>query len=79
MHKHMFLLSILSILFLLTLLFYSFGSSSKKQMSIDLPRQRRHDLFKIKFEENNDDEPIIFSKYEYLNKTKKVKLFKFYL
>jgi hypothetical protein len=56
---------------ILILLFYSFGNSEKAERI-----RRFHDrhLKRVQFIDN-DEQPIIFSKFEYLNQTRKVILF----
>jgi hypothetical protein len=75
----MFLLSIVSITFLLILFFYSFDTSSKISIPIN---SHQLDMMKPFLTESNllqnDTRMYIFSKYEYLNITRKVKLFGFY-
>ncbi|CAF3985538.1 unnamed protein product [Rotaria sp. Silwood2] len=67
----MFLLSILSIALLILLFFYSFDISSKTSAFIDFHKQ---DVIKINLESSsipNVVEAYIFSKFEYLNQTRK--------
>jgi len=70
MQRQMFLLLVLSITFLLFLFFYLFDTS-QTPVIIDVMKPN---LIESKLVQNNT-EPIIFSKSEYLNKTRKVKLF----
>jgi hypothetical protein len=74
MRRQMFLLSVLSITFLLFLFFYLFGTSPKQPINFYPPDIIRPNLTESKLVQN-DTEPIIFSKSEYLNRTRKVKLF----
>ncbi len=76
MNRRIFLLSILSISFFLFLFFYSFESSTITSKTINFHRQDiiKPNLTETKLVQNNT-EPYIFSKNEYFNKTRKVKLF----
>lgn len=78
MHRKIYFLSIFSISFLLIILFYSFGiiSTTKRKISIDYSHQQyqksqEQTLFEKKLEQNND-EVVIFSKFQFLNITRKV-------
>ncbi len=70
-NRHMLLLSLLSISFLLLMFFYSFDASSKTSTAVDSPQQKLRNSILAQ----NGTEPIIFSKYKYLKKTRKVNLF----
>jgi hypothetical protein len=65
----MLLLSYLAISLILLLFFYSFDSRAKEQRPI---RFHRQPILKGKFFEN-DEEPIVFSKFKFLNQIRKVK------
>jgi hypothetical protein len=75
----MVLLSVLLILFVCFLFFSPFRTSSNEQKAAEFRRRQRALMYKARVAAGNDEEPIIFSKYEQLNQTRKVKLFKFYL
>jgi hypothetical protein len=51
--------------------FYSFDASSKTSTAVDSPQQKLRNSILAQ----NGTEPIIFSKYKYLKKTRKVNLF----
>ncbi len=67
MQKQLF---VLSILFIIILFIYSFGIPSKPSLSIDFHQQ---DKINTKFNE----ESYTFSRLEYYNQTRKVKIFEF--
>ncbi len=73
------LLGILSILLLIFFFFFSSASSSKKIFSIYFQQLNitNRNLNKSEFVKNQ--ELVIFSKYDYYNRTRKVILVRFYL
>ena len=68
MHKQLF---VLSILFIIILFIYSFGMSSKTSLSIDIPQQDKINTKSILLNETS----YRFSRLEYYNQTRKVKIF----
>jgi hypothetical protein len=70
MQRQMFLLLVLSITFLLFLFFYLFDTP-QTPIIIDIMKPNLTESKLVQ----KDTEPIIFSKSEYLNQTRKVKLF----
>jgi hypothetical protein len=80
MSRHIFLLPILSISFLLFVFFYFFNTPSNLSIFIDLLQQDviKQNLIKTNLSEiRKTGEPIIFSKSVYLNQTRKVKFSSF--
>ncbi len=78
--RHIFLLPILSISFLLFVFFYLFNIPSNPSIFIDLHQQDtiKQNLIATNFSEiRKTREPIIFSKSVYLNQTRKVKFSSF--
>ncbi len=69
------LLLVLSIFLLILMYFHTSSTSTQASISIEIYEQRTR---KPNIAPNNT-EPIIFSKFQYLNQTRKVKLFSFCL
>jgi len=71
MHRQMFILSFLSVSLLLFVFFNSFQLSPKALVYIKNDQEQTNKSRIIQ----NGREPLIFSKYKYLNQTRQVKLF----
>jgi hypothetical protein len=77
-NRKMFLLSVLSISFLLPMFFYSLKSFSNPSVTVKVDQQRtiESNLTEVKtLMVGTDKEPIIFSKLQYLNQARNVILF----
>ncbi len=81
MYRQILLSVILSISLLIFLFFYPSTPSSKTLISIDFHQQ--HNITNIELNKSelvqNQEELLIFSKYDYFNQTRKVILVRFYL